>query len=343
MALVSVIVPTHNSREFLPDALASVFEQTYSAIEILVVDDGSSDDSVEVARETLRTGSPYPWKVIERGRNGGPSAARNEGLGAARGAWVQFLDSDDLLKPRKLEHQMDAAASAPPDVAAVHSPWLSGAVGDDGASWEGNLGDPLFEGRAPITYFLPRVRPLLAAALVRKSVLDRVGRFDESLRFWECEELCFRVAAEGRFEAVASTEPLYLWRQPDGREYIGNEHAKYDSRQVGLAWMRRMLEATGGRSFDELRLSDEDRGLILDECTQWARTLRGCDREAFSQYMLGLRTLEPRFRPTGPWYLSLLSLLLSYEGAECVAEKVRRLKNLKWSAIGAMTLDALSS
>src|SRR5450432_3839768 len=92
---VSVVIPTFNSSKYIQNTIESVFAQSYPNIEIVVVDDGSTDNTVELAKSTLKR-SEKKCQILTLGKNGGPSAARNVGYLAATGSWIQFLDSDDL-------------------------------------------------------------------------------------------------------------------------------------------------------------------------------------------------------------------------------------------------------
>jgi glycosyltransferase involved in cell wall biosynthesis len=109
--LVSTIIPVYNRPALLPDAVESVLAQTYRPIEIVIVDDGSTDATLEVARE-LAIKNPEKVRVIQQA-NKGPGRARQAGLEAARGEFIQYLDSDDLLLPRKFELQVAALIGAP--------------------------------------------------------------------------------------------------------------------------------------------------------------------------------------------------------------------------------------
>lgn len=103
--LVSVIIPTHNRRQLLEEAVQSCLHQVYPSIEIIVVDDGSTDGTDALVNERLASAwagrVQYYWQT-----HSGASAARNRGLAVARGEFVQFLDSDDVLLPRKIELQL---------------------------------------------------------------------------------------------------------------------------------------------------------------------------------------------------------------------------------------------
>src|SRR5215469_13714944 len=101
--LVSTIIPVHNRPTLLREAVASVLAQTYRPIEIIVVDDGSTD---QTGRESEALAKAHPEVRAIHRENGGPGAARETGRLAASGEFVQYLDSDDILLPTKFEHQV---------------------------------------------------------------------------------------------------------------------------------------------------------------------------------------------------------------------------------------------
>jgi len=109
---VSVVIPCYNGQEFIHETLTSVLKQTHAPLEVLVIDDGSTDDSAAIAESF---GDPV--RVI-RQANQGESVARNMGMDAARGQWIALLDADDLWTPEKLEQQL---AVTDADVVAVHT------------------------------------------------------------------------------------------------------------------------------------------------------------------------------------------------------------------------------
>src|SRR5215471_14162103 len=104
---VSVILPTFNRARFLPDALESIFVQGLPNVQVVVVDDGSTDDTEEVV-------AAYGKRVqYVRQENGGPAAARNTGLSLAKGSFISFLDSDDIWLPGKMNAELSAFEDAP--------------------------------------------------------------------------------------------------------------------------------------------------------------------------------------------------------------------------------------
>ena len=100
--LVSIVIPTYNRRRFVADAIDSGLRQTYAHCEVIVVDDGSADGTAEYLRE--RYGDQI---VLITQVNQGPGIARNSGIAAAKGAFIQFLDADDQLHRQKIEIGLD--------------------------------------------------------------------------------------------------------------------------------------------------------------------------------------------------------------------------------------------
>jgi teichuronic acid biosynthesis glycosyltransferase TuaG len=108
--LVSVVVPSFNAAPFLESTLRSVLDQTHRNLEVIVVDDASTDGSADLVARIAET-DPRVKLVCRTSNAGSPAAPRNQGVDAARGDWVAFLDADDLWHPRKLEIQLRVLAS----------------------------------------------------------------------------------------------------------------------------------------------------------------------------------------------------------------------------------------
>lgn len=164
--LVSVIIPAFNAGAFIGEAIESILAQSHGAVEIIVVDDGSTDDTAAVA---ARHGGAV--RVI-RQTNAGPAAARNRGLTDARGAFVAFLDADDLWPSHKIRAALLAFEDVPQaEVVLGHSQLFE--IDKDN-------GKPIFVA-SPVDTFPWSI----AAAMFRRSVFENVGPFDEDLRFGE--------------------------------------------------------------------------------------------------------------------------------------------------------------
>jgi|GEM_PF-1560330 len=125
---ISVVVPVYNRERELPRALASIAAQTRPVDEVIVVDDRSTDRSVEVACDFE---GPFELVVLRHARNAGASAARNTGLAAARGRWIGFLDSDDEWRPEKIERQRrQLGDNGPDDLVLLSRVIVRGPFGD---------------------------------------------------------------------------------------------------------------------------------------------------------------------------------------------------------------------
>ena len=109
---VTVVIPAYNAGRWIVETIRSALDQTHAPLEVIVVDDGSTDDTAAVAERF-----PAPVRVLRKS-NGGPASARNRGIAAASGTWIALLDADDRWLPCKLERQL---ALATPDVALIHT------------------------------------------------------------------------------------------------------------------------------------------------------------------------------------------------------------------------------
>jgi hypothetical protein len=169
---------------------------------------------------------------------------------------------------------------------------------------------------------------LQGAGLTRRSVLEQIGGWDETLRFWECEELTFRIAKAGRLECVPSASPLYFWRQPRGKAYIGATKARYHTTAVALGWIDLVLKGLDHKPLAEAGLSLRDRQEVLHSTSFWARELFRADRTAFRRYLAKARKLDPNLAPAYPAVICAISRLIGYEAAEAVADLGRLPKNV---------------
>lgn len=194
MSSISVIIPSYNRADRLSHAVNSVLDQTLPVLEILIVDDGSTDDTAEKFRKL-----PEPVRVITKA-NGGVSSARNVGIGQARGEWIAFLDSDDAWHPQKLEKQVAALAAEQTEIC------FCGISNEDNERYDGmEVLDPQLQRGAVRSYsqaveFMTRSdhHPMVQTLLIRKSLLVRCGAFDESLWVAEDTALFYQLVAANR-------------------------------------------------------------------------------------------------------------------------------------------------
>jgi glycosyltransferase involved in cell wall biosynthesis len=201
---VSVVIPTFNRSTLLLAAIESVFAQTYTDYELIVIDDGSTDDT----REKLL---PYMDRIKYLYQtNRGASAAQNKGIEVAKGEWVSILASDDLWLPEKLERQIKALSALGSEFGACftdcipvgdHNRTLSEfeEVGMDTRLEFGPIDDP-------IKYILAaRYLPLrVQSLLVKRSVLEEIEWFDEAMVVEEDVDLVFRLSFKTRFCFVSA-------------------------------------------------------------------------------------------------------------------------------------------
>jgi len=183
-------MPTFNRAKFLPEAIDSVLSQTYADLELLIVDDGSEDNTTSVLEPFLRD---------ERVRyfyqdNQGQSYARNVGLKHAMGDFVAFLDSDDIWKPEKLEKQL-AVVRAHPDADIVHG---DEEIIDEQCAVTSLLNMARYSGRIT-RYLLADNSVSITTALVKRRCFDEMGGFDTSVGVADDYELWLRFSARYRF------------------------------------------------------------------------------------------------------------------------------------------------
>ncbi len=198
MPKVSVIIPTYNRAEYLPDAIESVLAQTFNDCEIIVVDDGSIDDT----QATLQ-----PWITAGKIRydsqtNQGVSAARNRGIQLAAGEYLAFLDSDDVFVAEKLAKQV-AILDADAGVGLVHNNFRRVDMAEnllaerDTSKLDGYIYPEML---LDWSVLIPP-----SCVMLRAATLAETGGFDEAMRWGEDIDLWRRVARHYRFAAIPET------------------------------------------------------------------------------------------------------------------------------------------
>lgn len=246
--VVSVIIPTRNRAGYLCRAIDSVRRQTLAALEIIVVDDASDDDT-PVALATLAGPDLH---VIRTERRQGASHARNLGIAAARGSLLGFLDDDDRWLPEKLAVQVPALAAASASVGLVCCAYhvVSASSGRVARTWRPPT-QPM-----DLRYFLRTTGFMTTVPLLRRACLDAVGGFDAALEGGQDLDLWIRVAE--RFIVMAVPDVL-AEHHIHGRQITSDLPAKARAAAAILRKHREQLSAHP----DLLRRHLERTGLLL--------------------------------------------------------------------------------
>jgi len=192
---ISVIIPTYNRKNTLPRAVESVLNQTYKPVEIIVVDDGSTDGTKEWFSEM------YPLVHYIYQVNSGVSSARNTGINSARGDWIALLDSDDEWLPDKLELQVKLLQNnAELRFCHTNEIWIRNGVRINQMKKHQKYGGNIFKKCLDIC----RISP--SSSLFHTSVIKDVGLFDESLDVCEDYDLWLRITA--KYPVLFLDQPL---------------------------------------------------------------------------------------------------------------------------------------
>lgn len=214
MQLVSIIIPCYNAENFISEAISSALDQTYQHVEVIVVDDGSTDNSLELIQSF---GDRVKWCT---GRNQGVQLARNKGLQLAKGTFIKFLDADDVLYPDCLERQVEQSNALPEPIQSI-------IFGD--AAWVDERGEMIsctkFRSRNldedPIAYILEH-SSLTSCPLHRRDALIGIGGFDPELHDCHENDLHLRLVLLG-FEFIYHQSLVYKYRQHTATERITNK------------------------------------------------------------------------------------------------------------------------
>lgn len=204
---VSALVPVYNGAAYLAEAVESAMKQTMADLEVIIIDDGSTDDSGAIA-DRLAAANPDRVKVIHQA-NGGLVAARNAGLGIARGEYVALLDADDAWYPHHLAEAV-AVLDARPEVGLVHAEYevmdaQSASQGTPPGRWV------LPHKSAWEAIFLWQDHVMQVTAVFRRSLIDEVGPFDLRFNRLGCEDrdLWLRIAARSQLVFLPALHARY--------------------------------------------------------------------------------------------------------------------------------------
>jgi len=203
---ISIVIPAYNRADLLPQALESVFAQTYQNFEVIVSDDGSTDNTEAVIRQF---GDRVTY--LKNNHSGLPSVARNTALNQANGKYIAFLDSDDLWLPDKLKIQVDVLENNPRVGLVCSNAFLIDADGEEQS-------DQLYQipGKGgSCSVFLDLLRDnyiITSSVMVRREIIQKIGKFSEAIELRAIEDyaLWLRIALE--WEVKYFEAPLVVYR-----------------------------------------------------------------------------------------------------------------------------------
>ena len=201
-SLVSVVVPTYNRAELIERTIHSVLSQTYHELEVIIVDDCSTDDTQD--RVAALQEADHRMHYLRHNMNRGAQAARNTGIRKAKGEYIAFLDSDNEWLPRKLGRQMALFSHKADLLGVVYCGY-----------WKVSTGGDL------LNEYVPRYRGIVykqtlvdwltdtSTLVVRKDILEKIHGFDENIHSYQEWDLCIRLARECEFDFVPECLTLY--------------------------------------------------------------------------------------------------------------------------------------
>lgn len=314
--LASIVIPVFNGKTVVVEAVMSAAAQTHRDTEVILVDDGSTDGSAAAAAAAA------PGIRVITQRNAGVSAARNAGLAAASGDYIQYLDHDDILAPDAVERRIDALERTDADVA--YSGWRELRPAPHGGFEAGELKDRRIEDADsdPEIAILKGFWVPPASILYRRSVVEKIGPWKEWLPIIQDARYFLDAAMAGaRFTHVPGAGSFYRTGQPGGslssrdrRQFLRD--CLSNAKDVQRLWEKDAKQLTAARQ-----------SALVSVYSVVARDSRGRDEETFAAAFAALKSIDPFYCPRSPRALRVLSRIIGYPQAESVAVVYRKVRS----------------
>jgi len=314
---VSILIPCFNAEKWIREAIQSALEQRHDDKEVVVVDDGSTDASLEIIRSF---GNRLRW---ERGSHRGANVARNQLLKLARGEWLQYLDADDFLLPPKIAEQVSLVQQSEA-IDVVYSPmiiehWRDGARLHREAV-------PIAEPRDPWLLLARWQLPQTGTYLWRKQAVEVVGGWRPDQPCCQEHELLLRLLMAGKhlqYHPAAGA----VYRQWSSQTVCHRDPLlSFHKRLEIVNRLEEHLETTG-------QLTAPRQTAIAQARLECARSLYHLDRQVARDVVRQCRRRNPSFQPLAeppfPWAYRLAYRLFGFAGAERIADGVRSLRGAR--------------
>jgi glycosyltransferase involved in cell wall biosynthesis len=306
---VTVIVPCFNSSPWIRETLRSVVSQNLDDMEVIAVDDGSTDGTGEIIRREFES-----VRVVTT-PNRGISAARNTGTSLASGEFIQYLDHDDMLAEGKLRWQVELLERTGRDVA--YGDWQYLLLADGGYVPGEVVCSVMKEPELELFdyFWCPP-----AVYLFRRNIVEKVGRWNEGLPVIQDARFALDCALQGASFVYSPGIMAYYRVVPDSfsrKDLMMLRRDKYrNAREVHALWKIR-----GG-------VTEARRGALTKSLARTARKVGDNDPATFEAILEELERVDPDYVPDKPLRLRLTSMLLGYRRAELLARWYRRFKRV---------------
>lgn len=314
MTKVSILIPCYNAQKWIAQAIQSALDQSYTPKEVIVVDDGSTDDSLNIIKSF---GDQIIW---ETGINKGGNTARNRLLELSTGEWLQYLDADDYLLPDKIQEQM-AYLSQYPESEVIYSPHITEQITEDSMTY---LDLPNYLLTEPEDLWLQAIKwrlPQTGGLLLKKTALLAINGWQEGLKHCQDYDLYVRLlCANKQFTFCPKSGAVYRWwcsGTVTHRNVAEIYHDRLGIQDKIETHLRRIAALTPARSF------------ALDQARfEYARRIYAWDKRWAYQIALGIKQKNPTFQPSrqvAPYFYRQIYNIFGFRMAERIAELKRKL------------------